>query len=79
MIHQYALFHMVNFETVKEVSYSLKKEGNGVYAFVIEGEVEIEGQTLGKRDGLGLWNTSEIRVKSNTPSKILLIEIPLTL
>ncbi|MCX2720019.1 pirin family protein [Lentiprolixibacter aurantiacus] len=78
-IHQDSWFHMGTFEAGKEGSYSLKKEGNGVYAFVIEGEVEIEGQNLGKRDGFGLWNTPEIHVKSNTASKILLMEIPMNL
>ncbi|MBT8320618.1 MAG: pirin family protein [Eudoraea sp.] len=78
-IHQDAWFHMGNFEAGKETSYTLKKEGNGIYVFILDGEVEVEGQSLGKRDGLGLWNTSEIQIKSNSRSKVLLMEIPMNI
>ena len=77
-IHQDAWFHMGNFEAGKKGSYALKKEGNGVYAFVLDGEVEIEGQKLNKRDGLGIWNIEEINVKAISSSKVLLMEIPMT-
>ncbi|MCE2612618.1 pirin family protein [Flavobacteriaceae bacterium D16] len=78
-IHQDAWFHMGNFEAGTATSYTLKKEGNGIYAFIIDGEVEIEGQILNKRDGFGLWNTSEVHLKSNSPSKVLLMEIPMNI
>jgi len=78
-IHQDAWFYMGNFQTGSEASYTLKIEGNGIYAFIIAGEVEIEGQHLNKRDGFGLWNTSEIKLKSNSQSKVLLMEIPMNI
>ena len=78
-IYQDAWFHMGNFEAGKEANYQLKKEGNGIYAFILEGEVQIEGQSLGKRDGIGLWDVSEIHFKSKSDSKVLLMEIPMTL
>ena len=77
-IHQDAWFHLGNFEAGKEGAYTLKKQGNGLYAFVLEGEVEIEGQLLGKRDGFGLWNTPAINLKAKKDSKILLMEVPMT-
>ena len=78
-IHQDAWFHIGNFEPGKEASYTLKKEGNGLYAFVLEGEGEIAGQTLGKRDGFGLWNTSAIELKSILASRVLLMEVPMNI
>lgn len=76
-IHQDAWFHMGQFDSDIETSYELKKEGNGVYAFVLEGEAEMDGQRLEKRDGLGIWNTDHFLVKAQAGSKILLMEIPM--
>lgn len=77
-IHQDVWFHLGKFDNGKEASYQIKKSGNGVYAFVLEGEVEIEGQKLEKRDGLGVWDVESIALKSNTESKLLLMEVPMT-
>jgi len=76
-INQNAWFHLGKFETGKSDTYQLKSTGNGVYAFILDGEVEIEGQKLGKRDGFGIWGTDRITVKSETDSRILLMELPM--
>ena len=76
-IHQDAWFHLGKFDSDKEATYQIKKKGNGVYAFVLEGDVEIEGEKLEKRDALGAWDVERINFKSNTPSKVLLIEVPM--
>ena len=76
-IHQDAWFHLGNFDAGKEASYDLKKKGNGVYAFVLDGAVEINGQPLEKRDGFGVWDTDRISLTSNTKSNVLLMEVPM--
>ena len=76
-IHQDAWFHMGEFTRDVSTSYQLRKEGNGIYAFVLQGEVEIEEQHLASRDGLGIWDTKEIHVKAHADSSILLMEVPL--
>ncbi len=78
-INQNAWFHLGKFEAGKSEIYKLKSEGNGVYAFILEGEVEIGNQKLGKRDGLGIWDTDEIEVKSISDSRILLMEVPMNI
>lgn len=78
-IYQDAWFHLGNFDAGKKAQYTLKKEGNGIYVFVIEGEILIEGQALGKRDGFGLWNASEIKLQSISPSRVLLMEVPMNI
>lgn len=78
-IHQNAWFHLGKFEASKLNTYKLKKEGNGIYAFILDGEVEIEGQKLEKRDGFGLWNINQIDVKTNLKSRVLLMEIPMSI
>ncbi len=78
-INQNAWFHLGKFETGKSETYKLKSEGNGVYAFILDGEVEIGNQKLGKRDGFGIWDTDEIEVKSISNSRILLMEVPMNI
>ncbi|RIV42845.1 pirin family protein [Flagellimonas pelagia] len=78
-IHQDAWFHLGKFESGAEASYQIHKEGNGVYAFILEGEVEINGQKLEKRDGFGLWETDSFEFKSVTDSRVLLMEVPMSL
>ena len=76
-IHQDAWFQMGEFESGVENSYQFQKEGNGVYAFVLDGEVEIDGQILGKRDGLGVWDTNSLNFKAIKDSKVLLMDLPM--
>lgn len=78
-VHQDAWFHLGKFETGATDTYQIKKEGNGVYAFVLEGAVEINGQQLEKRDGLGLWDTESFDFKSLSDSRVLLMEVPMGL
>ena len=76
-IHQDAWFNLGGFDKDIRAKYQLKKEENGIYAFILDGEVEINGEKLAKRDGFGVWNTSEINLKSISNSKVLLMEVPM--
>ncbi len=76
-IHQDTWFHIGNFDTDTSSTYQLKKEGNGIYAFILEGEATINGQKLEKRDGYGLWNTPNIDLVTSKNSKVLLMEVPM--
>ena len=79
-MHQDAWFQLGTFDKNFETQYKLKKQGNGVYAFVLKGDVTIEGTELNERDGLGIWNTENISIKSNTTgAEILLMDIPMNI
>lgn len=79
-IHQEAWFHLGNFENNIETNYQIKKKGNGVYAFILKGSAEIEGQQLGMRDGFGVWDISDLNIKSTTEgTEILMMEVPMTM
>lgn len=76
-IHQQAWFSLGNFDAGAQLAYKLKKEGNVVYIFVISGETTVESETLGQRDAIGVSEIdSEIRITTQKPSKILVMEIP---
>ena len=78
-IHQQAWFHIGDFTRNVSTKYQIKKESNGIYAFVLQGEVEIEGQKLESRDGFGVWDTREIQVNAHSESRVLLMDVPMNL
>ncbi|MEL7147802.1 MAG: pirin family protein [Bacteroidota bacterium] len=76
-INQDAWFHMGHFDTETQTSYQLKKPGNGVYAFILEGSATIAGQQLTARDGLGIHDGDSFDVVASQGAKILLMEVPM--
>lgn len=78
-IHQNAWFHLGNLEQGFDSTYALKDASNGVYAFILEGDVTIGGQSLQRRDGFGLWSVSEIAIKADSDARVLLMEVPMVL
>lgn len=78
-IHQDAWFHIGDFSKGNWDEYKINKEGNGVYAFILEGEVEINDVKLSRRDGMGIWNTDSFKVKATENARILLMEVPMSL
>ena len=76
-IHQNAWFNLAKFAPGTQKTYCLHGENQGVYAFVIRGKVEISGVPLGERDGLGVWETTEIEVLAQSEAEILLMEVPM--
>ena len=78
-IHQDAWFHLGDFNQKTTLPYSLHKQGNGVYAFMIEGRASIEGESLEKRDALGVWETEGFSITAEKNSRILLVEVPMKL
>ena len=78
-IHQDAWFYLSDFDENFSKTLSLQKEGNGFYIMNMEGEIQINGEVLGKRDAIGIWDTSELEIKANTSAKFLVMEIPMVL
>ena len=76
-IYQDAWFHLGNLEKGKELNYDLKQKENGVYAFVLDGDVTINEIALNRRDGLGLSETEKLVIKADENAKILLMEVPM--
>lgn len=78
-INQDAWFHIGKFTKGNSDEYQIKKEGNGVYAFILDGEVEINGEKLSKRDGMGIWDTDSFQVEASEDARVLLMEVPMSL
>ncbi|MEM9835945.1 MAG: pirin family protein [Bacteroidota bacterium] len=78
-INQDAWFHLGDLKAGTDLNYTIKKPGNGVYAFVISGDADIAGQALNTRDGLGVWETTNFNVSATSDARILLMEVPMEL
>lgn len=76
-IHQDAWFYLSDFDKDFSKKLGLKKEGNGFYIMNIEGEIEVNGEKLEKRDAIGIWETNELEIKANSDSRFLIMEIPM--
>ncbi|MBP7965352.1 MAG: pirin family protein [Paludibacteraceae bacterium] len=77
-IHQDAWFHLGRFDKNFETTYTFKKQGNGVYVFVIKGDITVNGTALNERDGSGIWNTDSMSIQANSAdAELLIIEVPM--
>ena len=77
-IHQDAWFHIGRFDQNFETTYTWKKQGNGVYVFVIKGNITVNGTALNERDGSGIWNTDAMTIQANSAdAELLIIEVPM--
>lgn len=77
-IYQNAWFNLGSFDKGISTEYAIKAKGNGVYAFILNGTVEIDGQLLNTRDGFGIWDTDKITVKALSDAEFLLMDVPMT-
>jgi redox-sensitive bicupin YhaK (pirin superfamily) len=78
-INQDAWFSLGKFDKQHTESYQIKKAGNGVYVFVLEGQVRIGEHKLNKRDALGVWETGSIELSIEDSAEVLLIEVPMNI
>ncbi|MEK6555467.1 MAG: pirin family protein [Bdellovibrionota bacterium] len=76
-INQDAFFSLANLQEDRTLSYKRRKDGNGLYVFLIDGEIEVAGEDMRKRDGIGLRDINEVTIKAKADSEILVIEVPM--
>ncbi|HRG60166.1 MAG TPA: pirin family protein [Bacteroidia bacterium] len=77
-INQHAFFQMANMDANTKLEYKIQLPGNGVYAFLIEGEIKVnDNYNLEKRDAIGLWETEMLSFEAKKDAQLLLIEVPM--
>lgn len=78
-IHQDAWFSLGDFTKETIATYKTHKRGNGIYLFMLAGEAILNDTKLNARDGIGIWDTTELTITATPNSSILLMEVPLEL
>jgi hypothetical protein len=76
-IYQNAWFHLAQFDKGFSADYKVKASGNGVYTFVLSGDITINNQELNPRDGFGIRDTDKLFVKADSDAEFLIMEVPM--
>ena len=74
---QQTWFSIGEVEAGKKLGYHLHQSHAGVYIFLIEGEIKVDGTILSRRDGMGVYETGSFELETLKDSHILLIEVPM--
>ena len=75
-INQQAWFWLGDFKAGQSESYTIRKSGNGVYYFVLEGTIAIVGEQLERRDGLGIEDAQSVDFEVNEDCQLLVMDVP---
>ena len=75
-IHQDAWIYRATLEAGKSVAHKLH-DGHGAYIFVVDGNVNIGTQALGKRDALGISEAEDFEMSATATSDVLIFEVPM--
>lgn len=78
-IHQDAWFHLGSFDSGIAKDYQLKKSGNGIYIFLLNGKIVVDKQELSSRDGYGIWDVDKININAKAKSEFLIMEVPMSI
>jgi quercetin 2,3-dioxygenase len=78
-IHQNAWFHLGDLDKGVAIDYAMKSAKNGLYIFVLSGDIVANRQALNTRDGFGIWNTQTIKIEATSNAEVLLMEVPMTM
>lgn len=76
-INQNAWFGLGQYSKETKVEYALKDATNGVYVFLLSGQLTLADKELQPRDGLGVWGVQDISFTVQPGSKVLLMEVPM--
>lgn len=76
-INQDAYFSLGKLTSGTELSYHVKQSGNGVFVFVLNGSLNVNGQELHTRDGIGIADTETLKLNATTETEVLLMEVPM--
>ena len=77
-IHQNAWFYLSELESGKEVTHSLKQKTNGVYIFVLSGNIQVNGEVLEQRDAIAISDTELVTIKAESDAEFLVIDLPMS-
>jgi redox-sensitive bicupin YhaK (pirin superfamily) len=76
-INQQAWFWFVYFKAGQSDTFTIKRSGNGVYFFVLEGTVIVAGEQLERRDGIGIENAENVEVEATEDCQLLVMDVPM--
>jgi quercetin 2,3-dioxygenase len=76
-IHQKAYLSRIVLKEKNTIDYNRFLEDNGVYLFVISGDIEVKNELLGQRDGMGIVDQPQISISAKQDADVLIFEVPM--
>jgi hypothetical protein len=76
-INQNAKLSLGWFDKDVAKKYIFNPSNKCVYIFVLDGSLLIDGETLSRRDAIGLWDTDTVEIKAEQESEFIVIETPI--
>lgn len=76
-INQNAKLSLGYFSENETIHYIMKPLNKSVFIYVMDGEVEIDSSKVNSKDGIGLWETGKIEIKTIKESRFIVIETPI--
>lgn len=74
-INQNSYFALAKINNAKTIEYKINTLGNGIFLFVIEGSIKIDGEILNQRDSMEISEGGNIAVEGLEDSFVLVIEV----
>jgi redox-sensitive bicupin YhaK (pirin superfamily) len=76
-INQNAKLSLGFYDAGQQFTYNFNPLNKAVYLFIMEGELDIQGETISKRNAIGIWDTDTLSINVLQDSKFILIEVPI--
>ena len=76
-IHQDAWIYRSTLENGKSLAHTLHTANHGVYVFVINGQITVNGQQLSKRDAVGVSGIESVNIEAGADSDFIVFEVPM--
>ena len=76
-INQNAKLSLGYFEQGRTVQYPLNPLNKCVFVFVMAGSLTVNGQAIGTRDSIGIWDEALLSIECSQESKFIVIEAPI--
>jgi quercetin 2,3-dioxygenase len=75
-IHQQAWISMTKLEKGKTLVYEKHTASNGVFILSVDGILHVNGETLERRDAIGLDANTAVEINAGADTEVLLLEVP---
>ena len=76
-INQNAKLSLGYFDAGQTVSYNLNPLNKGVFVFLMEGALTVNGEAVAPRESIGLWETATVTIECSAESKFIVVEAPI--
>ncbi|WP_461631179.1 pirin family protein [Labilibaculum euxinus] len=76
-INQNAYVFRAKVTSGNTLEYTINGNANGVYVFVLNGELTVDGEVLRPRDGIGVDSVNSLYIMGIVNSEFLIFEVPM--